>query len=571
MNTSNRLVASWLTSACLTLAAHAAVPATETADLIFTNGDIRTDSGWAHAMAVQKGVILEVGDDAAISRYRTPKTQVIDLKGATVVPGLQDMHVHPMSAGHAQSGCRFAQGSKPEQMIEAVRQCAAGRAKGEWIIGGQWEASVFKDKPMHRSMLDAVSPHNPVALTDISYHGVWANSLALKAAGITAATPNPPGGFIERDASGEPTGVLRESAAGLVRNVIPPFTPEQNVHDLAWSLSTMLAVGITSYTDAGVDGSDMAAYAALADSGRLKQRVRGCMWWRPVSLTGRSSSGNDYIVQRLKYERERFKPECVKMVLDGVPTDARTAAMLEPYAHATAADGPREKGPLLVPPAELNAALIDLDRRGLTVKLHAAGDAAVREALDAIQAAREANGFSGSFHNVSHNSFVNMADIRRARGIGAALEMSPYIWFANPIMPDVFKAIGTERMQRFTPVKDALDAGALVVPGSDWSVVPSVNPWIALETLVTREPPGGGAEPLSPSQRITLEQAFDLFTVNAAKQMGNAGRTGRIARGLLADVLVLDRNPFRIPVTQVHETRVTMTVINGEIVYRASP
>jgi predicted amidohydrolase YtcJ len=145
--------------------------------------------------------------------------------------------------------------------------------------------------------------------------------------------------------------------------------------------------------------------------------------------------------------------------------------------------------------------------------------------------------------------------------------MSPYIWYPNAIIPDIARAIGPERMQRWIPVRDAIEAGALVVPGSDWPVVPEVNPWIGIETLVTRRAPGGVGEPLG--EPITLEQAIDLFTVNSARQRGNANRTGRIAPGLLADVIVLNRNPFRIPVTEVHQTQVTMTFIEGEIVYRS--
>ena len=203
------------------------------------------------------------------------------------------------------------------------------------------------------------------------------------------------------------------------------------------------------------------------------------------------------------------------------------------------------------------------------MKFHAAGDAAVRAGLDAIEAARKANGFSGILHNVGHCSFVQMSDIRRARDIAATFEMSPYIWYPNPIIPDIAKAIGSERMQRWIPVKDAIDAGALVVPGSDWAVVPSVNPWIAIETLVTRQQLGGGGETLGKAEKITLKQAMDLFTVNSALQMGNRDKVGSIEPGMLADVVVLDRNPFKIPITQVHKTIVKMTVINGEIVYRA--
>ena len=199
--------------------------------------------------------------------------------------------------------------------------------------------------------------------------------------------------------------------------------------------------------------------------------------------------------------------------------------------------------------------------------MHAAGDAAVRAGLDAIEAARKANGFSGLLHEVAHNSFVQESDIRRARGIGATFEFSPYIWYPNPIIPDVVKAVGPERMKRWIPVREAIDAGALVVPGSDWSVVPSVNPWIAIETLVTRQQPGGGKDELGAAEKISLEQAIELFTVNSAREMGDRNNEGTLERGMLADLIVLDRNPFKIPITQVHETQAKMTMINGEIVY----
>jgi hypothetical protein len=200
--------------------------------------------------------------------------------------------------------------------------------------------------------------------------------------------------------------------------------------------------------------------------------------------------------------------------------------------------------------------------------MHAAGDAAVRAGLDAIAAARKANGFGGQPHEISHASFVQPDDVVRARNIGATFEFSPYIWFPNPIIPDIQKAIGSERMQRFTPVKDLLDAGAHVVVGSDWSVVPSVSPWLAIETLVTRQPPGGGDE-LAPSQKIYVAQALELFTANAARQMHNRTQVGTLEPGMLADFIVLDRNPFQIPVTQIHQTVVKMSVVGGEVAYRA--
>jgi predicted amidohydrolase YtcJ len=551
------------------MAAGVSVAAAPTADLILSNGEIYTPGGWAQSMAVTDGVITAVGDVATVDKFKSAQTKVIDLKGAAVVPGLHDMHVHPMGAGLAQQQCRFAQGSTPKQIVDTIKGCVAKRAKGEWITGGQWEASAFGKQPMHRSMLDKVSPDNPVVLTDISGHSVWANSKALEISGITKASQNPPGGIIERDAKGEPSGVLRESAGGLVRGAVPRSSPEQNAQALAWSLSLMLENGITSFTDALLDEGGMRAYATLADKGTLKQRVRGCIMWRPASFSAGPNPTAEAIQSRNLYARDRFKPDCIKIALDGVPTDGHTAAMLEPYADATHAEDARSKGLLMVPPAALNPAVTEFDRLGLTVKFHAAGDAAVRAGLDAIEAARKANGFTGVLHDVGHNSFMAMSDIRRGRDLAATFEMSPYIWYPNPIIPDIAKAIGAPRMQRWIPVKDAIDAGALVVPGSDWSVVPSVNPWLAIETLVTRQKPGGGGEALGEQEKITLKQAFDLFTVNSARQMGNSNRTGSIEAGLLADVLVLDRNPFKIPVTQIHDTKVTMTLINGEVVHGA--
>ena len=539
------------------------------ADTILSNGQFHTPTGWASAAAIKRGVIVAIGDTAAVDHHKGPSTKVIDLHGATVLPGLHDMHVHPLDGGQNQLQCMFPQGSAQSVVVAAVRKCAATHAKGEWIVGGQWDTSSLGGHPDWKD-LDNAAPDNPVALNDISLHGLWVNSAALRLAGIAAATPNPPGGIIERDAKGNPTGVLRESASDLVRRLIPPYTPEQNANALLWSMRLMMSHGITSFTDAMVDESGLRAYATLADRRELKQRVKACLTYGTEGLAEADRSKYDYIALRNLYARERFTPSCIKMFLDGVPTDAHTAAMVERYADATTPNDPRPKGLLMIPPSELNKAVINFDAQGFTVKMHAAGDEAVRAGLDAIAAARKANGFSGLLHEVAHNSFVQVSDIKRARAIGATFEFSPYIWYPNPIIPDIVKAVGSERMKRWIPVKEAIDAGALVVPGSDWSVVPSVNPWIAIETLVTRQQPGGGKEELGGAEKITLDQAIDMYTASSAREMGDRNQVGTLERGMLADLIVLDRNPYRIPITQVHDTKVKMTMINGEMVYGAN-
>ena len=537
------------------------------ADLILENGQIHTPAGWAEALAIREGVIVAVGDVNVVSDLAGTNTQTIDLQGATVMPGLHDLHVHPMGGGMSQFQCNFPQGSGREALLAAVAECVTDREAGQWITGGQWDAASFGSEPMHRSMLDEVAPNNPVSLVDISGHSIWVNSRALELAGITSDTLNPPNGVIGKNAAGDLTGVLRESAAGLVRGIIPPESPEQMKEALHWSSQLMLSYGITSYTDAGVTGAALTAYAELADEGRLPQRITTCMMWRGAAFGNSGGDGMpEYVAQRNLYARERLSPDCIKIALDGVPTDGHTAAMVEPYADG----GEQDHGILMVPAAELADLVTQWDAMGFSIKMHAAGDGAVRAGLDAIEAARHANGFTGRLHEVAHNSFVQMDDIRRARGIGATFEMSPYIWYPNPIIPDIVKAVGEERMQRWIPVRDALEAGALVVAGSDWPVVPEVNPWVGLETLVTRQAPGGIGEILGEAEKISLEQAVDMFTVNAALQSGNRHRTGAIERGMLADLVVIDRNIFSIPVTDIHNTQVMMTFIEGELVYQAN-
>jgi predicted amidohydrolase YtcJ len=541
-------------------AIHAPPPAQ--ADLVLEHGRILTPSGWAEAMAVRRGVILAVGDEAAVQPHLSAGARVIDLKGATVLPGLHDMHVHPTGAGLSEMQCKLPHGAGAAEVLAITAGCVKAHKPGDWITGRAYEAAAFGATPPDRAMLDKVAPANPVVFTDISGHSAWANSYALKLAGITRSTPNPPNGIIERDAHGEPTGILREgSAEGLVTGLVPPPSREENVRALKWSLDTMLAQGITAFDDALVTEDIAQAYADLSDAGQLRQRVRGCL----------ISVDDGLISRRGLYARDRFSPSCIKFILDGVPTDSHTAAMVDDYEplHEALAAG-REKGILMVPPEKLKAQVIRFDSMGLTIKFHAAGDAAVHEALDAIEAARQANGYSGLIHDPAHNSFVQMADIRRARALGAAFEFSPYIWFESPIIADIKKAVGPERMERWIPVKDALDAGALAVPGSDWAVVPTVNPWIAIETLVTRQQPGGVGPPLGGAERISLDQAIAMYTINSARQRYESDRLGTLEPGKLADLVVIDRNIFEVPITTVHDTKVLMTLIGGEVVYDAT-
>jgi predicted amidohydrolase YtcJ len=475
-----------------------------------------------------------------------------------------------MYAGITDRQCKIPQGSDLTETQKLLERCVTRAGQSEWIVGGQWDAPALGRIP-DRSDLDPVSAGHPVYLEDTSGHSVWVNSKALALSGITRSTPDPTGGIIERNASGEPTGILRESATALVSGHIPKPGVSELRSALKASLDAMLSFGITSYTEAAVGfvsgaSRELETYAQLADAGEIRQRVVLCITWSPSDPEGEHA-----IELRNFYARANIAPSCVKIFLDGVPTDSHTAAMLEPYAQAIPGRNDRAAryGLLLVKQDVLNEAVTRFDRMGLTVKFHAAGDAAVRAGLDAIAAARKANGFSSQMHNVGHCTFVDPADIARARSIGATFEVSPYLWGPTPINAAITAAVGPVLIRRVWPVREMLAAGALVVPGSDWSVVPSVNPWPAIETLVTRKAPGGGPESFGGEEAISLPQAIELFTGNAARQEGMADRVGRIEIGMLADVIVLDRDPYRIPAADVHETKVLMTFIAGELAYAA--
>ena len=532
----------------------------EKIDLVLFNGQVKTPEGWHSAVAVGDGWIVAVGDDETVLEFVEEGTTKIDLAGRTVMPGIHDMHVHPMIAGVEEISCKLATGATPEQIQATVAACAQNTPEGEWITGGNWVAAVFRGVSQTKALLDSAAPNHPVMLYDESYHSMWVNSRALEVAGITADTEDPAGGIIERDAAGEPTGLLRETANRLINAVIPPLSGAQKRRALKWAADHMLSYGITSFTDAYATPTHIGDLAALSRAGEVKQRIRACMGWVPAEEA--RGAAESMILARASYRSDRFKADCVKLMLDGVPTESHTAAMLEAY------EGTTKRGILMMPQDVLNEVVTRFDGDGLHLKMHAAGDGAVRAAIDAVAVARDANGHGGSMHEVTHISFAHPDDIDRVRQLGMTWEFSPYIWFPTPIANvDVRRAVGDRRMMRFIPIREGLESGALTVAASDWSVVPSVNPWLAMETLVTRKMPGGGDVTVARNQAITLEQAFTLLTENPARLMGHRDVVGAIEVGLAADLIITTTNPFQVPITEVHKTFVERVYIQGEEVF----
>ena len=421
------------------------------------------------------------------------------------------------------------------------------------------------DTVPHKDILDAITREHPIYLGDSTVHGAWLNSRALVELGIDADTPDPQGGVILREPDTmEPTGVLVDNAAYNILKDLPAYTGEQYKTALAWSMHEMNKVGVTTVKDALTDGRSLKAYRGLDEDGRLTMKVSTSIAWRMHWIDYENN-----VRMRADYATENVGTEFIKIMLDGIPP-TRTSAMLDPYL-------PDEKhgadftGKLIHSPGQLTEDMVYLDGQGLTVKIHATGDRAVRVTLDAVEAARKANGDSGMMHEISHAELIHPDDLPRFKELNVAAEFSPILWYPSILVQVMEQVIGEERANRFWPTKSLLEAGAHVIYGSDWpSVVPDPNPWPGIEAMVTRRDPYGnfpGA--LWPEQAIDLETAIRIFTINGAAAGKQADRTGSIEVGKSADFIVLDRNIFQVPVEDISETKVLLTVVSGREVYTA--
>lgn len=547
-----------LTLACL-VCLSAAHSAELVADLILHNGKVYSQRGWTEAIAIKDGVVAAVGTNARIDRLRGPMTKVIDLQGAPVLPGLNDTHAHPVSGALERAGCRVP-AAPLDAIVEAIRACAATTPKGQWIVTGSVDESVAR-QGQPKALLDAAAPANPVLISIIGGHTLLVNTLALNAGGIDKSTPAPPGAEIGRDASGELNGVLKEVSSFW--SVVPPPDPKMVAEVTRPILDMFLQAGVTSITEANSSPWIISAYSYLVEQKQLRPRVRTCALWEPPLSF-------DEVASAVKATQGRLDAGCVKIFVDGETYSGRTAVLFEPYQPA---DGSRsdERGSMRLSPEELRQAVVHFDKAGLTLKFHAWGDAAIAATITAIEAARKANGQKGPRHEIGHSFLVRKSDIERGRRAKVLFEFSPYGW-QPPGADAVGRELGPQRLARMWPVRDVLDAGAMTAGGSDWPSGPPVpyNLWYAIETLVTRLDAGmtTGA-PLAPTQRITLKEAIDMYTAGPALASGPSDAPGIIALGRKADLIVLDRNPFAIPITEVHDVHARTTIVGGEVVYDA--
>jgi predicted amidohydrolase YtcJ len=478
------------------------------------------------------------------------------------LPGLHDAHVHPTMGGYGILGCNLEEASSVDAIISKVSDCSKESPEG-WLEGHAFDLSLFGQNGPHKSLLDAISQSQPIILWGSDGHNAWANSKALEMAGITAETDDPPLGVIEREPDGAPSGTLRETAQELVRAAMPEPTMLSNMNALQTGIRHLNSLGITSWIDAWVGLEDYQSYQVLDQGGMLTARVVTSLTYESGFAKHYGADFDEVLEARSEYESERLSHDSIKLFLDGV-LEGETAAVLEDYV------GLHHRGELILSPEELNAAVTRFDSMGLQVHMHAIGDRAVRAGLDAIEAARLANGESDNRHHISHLQMIHVDDIERFSELATTANFQaawayPDEWIIDLNLP----VLGEERVQGMYPMASVQRAGGRLVGGSDWNVS-SADPFEAIETAVRRQDPWGTGGPvLNKEERVSLETMLEAYTINAAWLMHHEDITGTIEVGKQADIVVLDRNLFEIPTTEISEARVVMTMLDGEIIFSA--
>ncbi|MEP9359575.1 amidohydrolase [Sphingomonas sp. KR3-1] len=542
------------------------LPAPQAADLILTNGRVYTvEQGkpWAEAVAIKDGRILAVGTAAEIARRKGAKTQVVDLHGRLLMPAFGDAHAHPIFGGMSHARCALHAGKTLDDYRRIIADCVAKAPGTGTIFGSGFNQTLFPPNGIpNKQLLDEISKDRPL-IFEADGHTLWVNSKALELAGITKDTPDPKNGTIDRDPkTGEPVGGLEESAMALVDKLVPPPSDADLQGAISYTVKFFNSMGITSWHDAAVEwdkgGTSRAieAYKAVKARGALTMHTAMDLRWN-------NERGMEQMADILKLSARAkeigLTANGVKFFIDGV-IPQRTAAMLAPY------EGTSEKGATQIPLATLAQAVTALDGRGMQSHFHTIGDAAVREALDAVAAARGKDGMSDTRPMMSHMNVIDPADQPRFAALGVTAIFQP-LWACNEAYMGLTKVqIGPVRSTYIYPAGSVLRAGGRLAYGADWSVA-SANPFEGIEVALTRVAPEGKLPPLEPNEAVTLEQALRAYTLNVAYVNHLDTETGSIAPGKSADLIVLDQDLFKIPVRQIHATKVLVTLFRGKPVY----
>jgi hypothetical protein len=534
------------------------------ADLVLVGDVYRVDAArtWASAVAIAGDRIVAVGTESEVRERVGSAVEVV--RGAAILPGMQDAHIHPAFGARNLANVNLDDLDTPEAYLERIRAFADAHPEEPWIVGGGWMNVVFADTDgPTAAMLDGVVPDRPAFLMNNDVHGAWVNTRALERGGITASTPDPWDGYFVRDASGSPTGTLQEGAAyRFWHDVVPLPDREAWARYLRLAQRDLHALGVTGWQDAWVEPPVLEAYRSLRDAGELTMRVVASLWWeRDRGL----EQVEELAARREEATGGNLHATTVKIMLDGCPETA-TSAMLEPFEGRFGEV--HGHGIAFVEPDVLREALVRLDAAGFQVHQHALGDRAVRMALDAVEAAREENGWNDHRHHLAHLQLPDPADVPRLRRLGVVANMQPYWAQPDPMIDALTRPRVGERVHRLYPIADVLANGTVLAFGSDWPVS-TPDPWLEIEVAVTRANPGGDpANALEPEQRIALPTAIAAFTRGSA-YVNHDDEAGTVAEGARADFVVVDRNPFE-PGALIGDTKAVMTIASGRVVHDAT-
>lgn len=537
-------------------------------DLIIKNGSIYTvDQGrtWAEAIAVAGNKIIFVGSDEATESYIGAETEIIDLEGKMVLPGFVDAHAHPSHGLDFFSNINLYLLGTLAEYERAIKGFVDTHPNAETFRGGGWSDTLFPHLGPSKEILDAIVPDRPIAIVSYDGHSLWVNSVTLEQAAITLETPDPEGGRIERHPdTGQPSGTLRETAAKLIESVIPEPSLEERKKALLAYQDMALSVGIIMSHDAMLDVDSIAAFNALASENRLKMRFRGSITIEPD--IGIEQQIKLVVNERSKNTHPYFQTHAAKIFVDGV-VEGGTAYLLDPYEHK-----PAYRGDPIWSPEILNAASVSLDKQNIQIHYHVIGDAATRITLDALEQAQESNGKRDARHLMTHLQLVAPEDIHRFAQFGVVGVPQPFWFKIDEYYSELaLPYLGKERADSQYPMQSFIDAGVIMASASDFPVTIPFDPLIAIQTGIARSTISDSSEDvLWPEERSTLEEMIVSYTYNGAYANFLEKETGSIEVGKQADMIVLDQSLFDIPTSEIAKTKVLLTIVDGQAVYKAS-
>jgi len=526
--------------------------------LIILNANVHTmDSGHptAEAVAVSGNRVVALGSTEEIRSLAGNETHVIDAAGRLLLPGFNDSHVHFLSGGFSLSNVDLRDAKSPQEMAARLADFAKKTPKERWILGGDWDHEKWPDAPLPtRQMIDAATPDNPVFINRLDGHMALANSLALKIAGVTSKTKDVPGGLIVRDEKGEPTGILKDAAEDLVERAIPPKSFEEKHAAGRAATDYAASLGVTSLTDMSA-GEDVGLYQYMLEHGELKTRIyaiRSIVSWEVLGKAGvRAAFGNDML-----------RIGGLKGFADG-SLGSTTAYFFEPYN-----DAPKTRGLLfdqMLPEGIMLKRVQGADEAGLQVMIHAIGDEANYRILEIYKSVAASNGKRDHRFRIEHAQHLRATDIPRFGGQKVIASMQPYHAADDGRWCE--KRIGAERSKGTYAFRTLLDTGSVLAFGSDWTVAP-LNPLDGIKAAVTRQTlDGKHPDGWIPEQKISVDEAVRAYTVGSAYAEFADGVKGSLKPGMLADLVILDRDIYTTQPSQIDQTKVLTTIMDGKIVF----